>query len=117
MTLSSLLQKAFQVHGAVPRHFARDGSALRPIHMLIEVTYRCNLRCTFCQYLDIIEHRTTPVGPVLGDLPLEFIKRRVDEFPRRRLVSFTGGDVSVRRDFPEILSHASRHHKTHLVSN
>lgn len=117
MKFGWLLQKAFQLHGALPRRLFASGRAFSPIHMLIEVTYRCNLRCTFCQYLDIIEGRTKPVGPVKGDLPIASIKQRVDEFPAGRLVSFTGGDVSVRKDFAQILAHASQRHRTHFISN
>jgi MoaA/NifB/PqqE/SkfB family radical SAM enzyme len=117
VNLGWLLQTAFRLHGALPRRWSRLGSAWSPIHTFVEVTYRCNLRCQFCCYLEIIEGRTLPVGPVVGDLPLEAIKRRVDEFPRGRLITFSGGDVSVRKDFPQMLAHAGRRHRTHFVSN
>jgi len=117
VNLSWLLEKSFELHGVLPRWLWHDGRAFQPIHMLMEVTYRCNLRCNFCQYLDIIEGRKEPVGPVRNDLPKESLLRWIDEFPRGRLITFAGGETMVRKDFPEIMAHAARHHRTHLITN
>jgi MoaA/NifB/PqqE/SkfB family radical SAM enzyme len=117
VNLSWLLERLFELHGALPRLLWKDGRAFSPIHMLMEVTYRCNLRCNFCQYLDIIEGHKKPYGPVQADLSFADIARWIDAFPRGRLISFTGGETLVRRDFPEILAYASRHHRVHLITN
>jgi len=117
VNLSWLLQRLFELHGAVPRLLWRDGHAFSPIHMLMEVTYRCNLRCNFCQYLDIIEGRQKPYGPVQGDLDRADMLRWIDAFPRGRLITFAGGETMVRKDFPDILAHASRRHRTHVITN
>lgn len=117
VNLSWVLERLFELHGAVPRWLWRDGRAFLPIHMLIEVTYRCNLRCTFCQYLDIIEGKTKPFGPSAADLNLADIKRYIDELPRGRLISFAGGETLVRKDFPDILTHATRKHRVHVITN
>lgn len=117
LNLSWLLQKAFELHAAVPRRLWPDGRAFLPIHMMIEVTYRCNLRCNFCHYLDLIEGKAAPIGPVKGDLRRADIMRCIDELPRGRLVSFAGGETLVRRDFPEILTHAARRHRVHIITN
>lgn len=117
INLSAALQALLSLHALIPRLLWRDGRAFLPIHLLIEVTYRCNLRCNFCQYLDIIEGRQAPAGPVIGDLPADAIRQRVDELPRGRLITFTGGDVTVRKDFLDLLAHASRRHRTHIISN
>jgi len=116
MNLSWLLQKLFELHSKVPRALFRSGRAFSPIHMMIEVTYRCNLRCNFCQYLDIIEGRKKPLGST-RDLPLADIKRCIDELPRGRLISFAGGETLVRKDFPEILAYAARRHRVHIITN
>lgn len=117
VNLSWLLEKLFELHGTIPRRLWRDGRAFLPIHMLIEVTYRCNLRCNFCQYLDIIEGRTKPHGPSPGDVDAAVLKRCIDELPRGRLISFAGGETLVRKDFPEILAHAARRHRVHIITN
>lgn len=115
--LSWLLEKSFELHGTIPRRLWRDGRAFLPIHMLIEVTYRCNLRCSFCHYLDIIEGKTEPHGPSKGDLSFEDITRYVDDLPRGRLVSFAGGETLMRKDFPDILARAARRHRVHIITN
>jgi MoaA/NifB/PqqE/SkfB family radical SAM enzyme len=44
-------------------------------------------------------------------------KRVIDDVPRLALVSFTGGEPLVRSDIVELIRHASRRHKTHLITN
>ncbi len=117
INLSWMLQKLFELHGTIPRLLWRNGQAFLPIHLMIEVTYRCNLRCNFCHYLDIIEGKAKPIGPSARDLSLDDILRYVDGLPRGRLMSFTGGETLVRKDFPEILAHAARRHRVHIISN
>jgi MoaA/NifB/PqqE/SkfB family radical SAM enzyme len=117
LNLSWMLEKMFELHGTIPRRLWRDGRAFLPIHMLIEVTYRCNLRCSFCHYLDIIEGKAKPVGPSQGDLPLAELKRHIDALPKGRLISFAGGETLVRKDFPEILAHTARRHRAHIITN
>jgi len=117
LDLSRLLERLFDLHAAVPRVLHADGRAFLPIHMLVEVTYRCNLRCNFCQYLDIIEGSAQPRGPSQKDLLRADILRRIDELPFGRLITFCGGETLVRKDFPEILAHASRAHRTHVITN
>ncbi|HYD47023.1 MAG TPA: radical SAM protein [Terriglobales bacterium] len=115
--LIGLLDSFFTLHGAIPRWWRKDGYAFSPIHMMMEVTFHCNLRCNFCQYLEIIENKIKPYGPSSRDLPLADILRYIDELPRGRLISFTGGETLVRKDFPEILSRAAEHHRVHIVTN
>ena len=116
INLSSALAQMVQLHGMVPRALFPDGRAFQPIHMFLEVTYRCNLRCNFCQYLDIIKGEVNTVGPV-KEFKTEEIKKAIDEFPRGRLITFSGGETLVRKDFPDVLRYASAGHKTHIISN
>ena len=114
--LSHLFSRMVALHGAIPRKVWKDGRAFDPFHIFLEVTYRCNLRCNFCQYLDIIKGEVETVGPV-KEFKLEEITKAVDEFPRGRLITFSGGETLVRRDFPEILRYASKRHRTHIITN
>jgi MoaA/NifB/PqqE/SkfB family radical SAM enzyme len=116
LNLSALLERVFHLHAVVPQKIWGD-RAFRPVHLFVEVTYRCNLRCNFCGYLDIIEGTVQHVGPKSGEYTREEIERRVDEFPFGRLISFAGGETLVRKDFPDILAHASRRHRTHVITN
>ena len=115
--LSSLLERIFHLHAAIPRAIWPGGRAFQPVHTFIEVTYRCNLRCNFCQYLDIIEGKAKHVGPHAQEFSFEEIRKNVDEVPYGRLISFAGGETLVRRDFPRILEYASRRHRTHVITN
>jgi len=114
--LNAILTRLFQAHSAVPRLLSPGGLAFKPLHLSIEVTYRCNLRCNFCQYLDIIEGTTKHVGPV-GEFTFEQICAAIDQFPRGRLITFTGGETLMRKDFLRILEHACRRHRAHVISN
>jgi MoaA/NifB/PqqE/SkfB family radical SAM enzyme len=114
--LSRLFSRLVALHGAVPRAIWKDGRAFDPLHIFLEVTYRCNLRCNFCQYLDIIKGEVETVGPV-KEFAFEEITKAIDELPRGRLITFSGGETLVRRDFPEILRYASRTHRTHIITN
>ncbi len=116
INLSKALSDMVFWNGAVPRAIWKDGRAFDPIHMFLEVTYRCNLRCNFCQYLDIIKGEVNTVGPV-KEFTTDEIKKAIDEFPRGRLITFSGGETLARRDFPEIIRYASEGHRTHIISN
>jgi MoaA/NifB/PqqE/SkfB family radical SAM enzyme len=116
INLSAALSRLVQIQALIPRTLPRKGSAFRPINLLLEVTYRCNLRCNFCQYLDIIEGEATPIGPV-KEWETGEMKTVIDQIPRGRLITFSGGEVLVRKDFLDILQYASKHHRTHIISN
>ncbi len=116
INLSAAFAKMVELHGSVPRALWKDGRALDPLHIFLEVTYRCNLRCNFCQYLDIIKGEVQTVGPV-KEFKTEEIKDAIDQFPKGRLMTFSGGETLVRKDFPEVLTYASKDHRTHIISN
>lgn len=116
INLSQAFADLVALNGQIPRAIYKDGRAWKPLHIFLEVTYRCNLRCNFCQYLDIIKGEVKTVGPV-KEFTTEEIKKAIDEFPRGRLITFSGGETLVRRDFTEILSYASKTHRTHIISN
>lgn len=69
-----------------------------PFFSSIELTSRCNLRCTFC-YLD---HSDT------DELSTEEIKDYLDQLARlgSLFLSLTGGEPLLRKDFWEIVRHA-----------
>ncbi|MDQ8158176.1 MAG: radical SAM protein [Gemmatimonadota bacterium] len=67
----------------------------RPVLLNFEVTMRCNARCGFCDYWK------TPADARLGELnDFAEIARRFSPM----LVTFTGGEPTLRRDLEEIVA-------------
>jgi radical SAM protein with 4Fe4S-binding SPASM domain len=120
MSSSSLpIVKLYELikHGysAIPYRFFRNGAALPPLHYILELTRRCNLRCQMCQYIDWL--KSTPGAEQReGELSTEEWHGVIDQIPGRSLITFTGGEVYVRQDFPELLEHACRS-RVHIISN
>ncbi|HWZ82370.1 MAG TPA: radical SAM protein [Terriglobales bacterium] len=71
-----------------------------PISVHMDVTYRCNERCVHC-YLDHDDH---------GEMTTAEIKGVLDQLAEAGVffLTFSGGEVFMRRDFFEILEHARR---------
>jgi radical SAM protein with 4Fe4S-binding SPASM domain len=69
-----------------------------PMSVHFDVTYRCNERCVHC-YLDHDDH---------GELTTAEIKRVLDELADAGtfFLTFSGGEVLMRRDFFELLEYA-----------
>lgn len=72
----------------------------KPIACVYEITPRCNLRCGFC-FVALDPY----VGPYL-DTPRA--KEAIDRLADAGILfmTFTGGEICSRRDFPEIYRHA-----------
>lgn len=71
-------------------------------HAYFELTYRCNARCIHCYE----EHCPSPAG----ELTYDEICRALDELRAMDTmqVTFTGGEVSMRRDFIDICRYATQ---------
>ncbi len=69
-----------------------------PISVHLDVTYRCNERCVHC-YLDHEDH---------GEMTTAEIKNVLDQLAEAGVffLTFSGGEVFLRRDFFEILEYA-----------
>ncbi len=110
------LQKILpRVYSFLPFHF-RPESSFPPVQTFFEVTYRCNLRCDMCHYLEIIEDTETN-RTYKNELSTDEVKRAIDAVPRRMLITFTGGEAFMKADFLEILRYAGRRHKVHVITN
>jgi radical SAM protein with 4Fe4S-binding SPASM domain len=77
------------------------GKALKlgiPIHVHLDITYRCNERCVHC-YLDHEDH---------GEMTLAEIKSVISQLAEAGTLHLTlsGGEIMLRTDFFEILEHA-----------
>ena len=71
-----------------------------PFDVQFDITYRCNERCVHC-YLDHDDH---------GELSTAEIKNILDQLADAGvfLLTFSGGEVFMRRDFFELIEHARR---------
>jgi radical SAM protein with 4Fe4S-binding SPASM domain len=69
-----------------------------PLSVQFDLTYRCNERCVHC-YLDHDDH---------GEMPTTEIKNVLDQVADAGVffLTFSGGEVLVRRDFFEIVTYA-----------
>jgi len=90
--------------------------SLPPVQAFFEVTYRCNLRCDMCHYLEIIEE-TESKKTYKNELSSEEVKKAIAKLPRFSLITFTGGEAFMKSDFMDILEFATKRHKVHIITN
>jgi len=90
--------------------------AFPPIHAFFEVTYRCNLRCEMCHYLEIIEETETQ-KKYKEERSAEEVRRAIDSLSRLSAITFTGGEAIMKSDFQEIFDHACSRNKVHIITN
>ena len=110
------LQKILpRLYSFLPFHLAPENS-LPPIQAFFEVTYRCNLRCDMCHYLEIIDDTETN-KTYKNEMSADEIKKAILKLPRMSLITFTGGEAFMKNDFMEILKFATKRHKVHIITN
>ena len=87
--------------------FSNKAEALRiPVSGSIDLTARCNLRCIHC-YLGQRSHRQGQRHPEMNTRQILSIIDEITEAGCLYLL-MTGGEPLLRKDFPEIYSHAKR---------
>ncbi len=71
-----------------------------PLNVQLDLTYRCNERCVHC-YLDHNDH---------GEMSTAEIKHLLEEMANAGvfILTLSGGEIFLRKDFFEILEHARR---------
>lgn len=71
-----------------------------PLNVQLDLTYRCNEKCVHC-YLDHNDH---------GEMTTAEIKHLLDEMAEAGVfvLTMSGGEIFLRRDFFDILEHARR---------
>lgn len=114
--IADLYEVAQRVYSAVPYKYFKNGYAFPAWHYYFEVTRRCNLRCRMCQYIEWLEN--VPVkAQKEGELSTDEWHHVIDQVGRLSFVTFTGGEPFVRKDFMDLLTHASKKARTHFISN
>lgn len=114
-SVTNMYRKVTRLYSELPYRFG-SGRALPAWHFFFEVTRRCNLRCKMCQYIDWLESVPTKMQAD-NELTTEEWLSVIDQTPPWGLITFTGGEVFVRRDFMQILEHACKKRRVHFISN
>jgi radical SAM protein with 4Fe4S-binding SPASM domain len=114
--VAGLYRHAMRLHSGIPFRLMPGGRAFPAWHYFFEVTRRCNLRCSMCQYRDWFE-RHSPAELIEGELTTDEWRGVVDQTGRFSLITFTGGEPWVRQDFLELLEYASARRRTHFITN
>jgi MoaA/NifB/PqqE/SkfB family radical SAM enzyme len=92
--------------------FARAVWRGGPFNVLVQVTNRCNMTCSFCAFW--------PNGaPPEQELTVRDYERLSEQLARHgaMLISVEGGEPTLRTDLPDIVRVLSRHHLTALFTN
>ncbi|HKU69034.1 MAG TPA: pyrroloquinoline quinone biosynthesis protein PqqE [Candidatus Baltobacteraceae bacterium] len=73
----------------------------RPLSVLCELTYRCNLQCPYC-------YNPTDLDTYRDELDTQQWKRVLADAAQMGVVQahFSGGEPTLRRDLPELIAHA-----------
>lgn len=80
-----------------------NGPAPRPLSLLCELTYRCNLQCPYCYNpVDLESYR--------DELDADCWKSVLAQASDLGIVQahFSGGEPTLRRDLPDLIEHAAR---------
>jgi MoaA/NifB/PqqE/SkfB family radical SAM enzyme len=116
LNLYALYHFAEHLYTGFSRHLP-GGYALPPLQMVMELTYRCNLKCEMCfQRRQMEQLHLRPGGPA-QELSLEEIQRIIAQTPPWSLIIFTGGEPFVRADILDILAYAAKKRRCHVVTN
>jgi MoaA/NifB/PqqE/SkfB family radical SAM enzyme len=92
--------------------FAATVVQKRPFDVMVQVTNRCNMECSFCDFWP----NPAPKDQELSVEEFRRISRELDELGCF-LVSIEGGEPFIRKDLVEIVEAFSRHHIPALFTN
>jgi MoaA/NifB/PqqE/SkfB family radical SAM enzyme len=112
----SLLQGAERAYGTIPKRLPwMNGRAFPPFFVVLELTYRCNLKCPYCY--ELFRPSDKNVTSKTKELKPAEIQSVVEQLPRFTLVTVNGGEIFTRSDLREILSIILAKHRCHLYTN
>jgi MoaA/NifB/PqqE/SkfB family radical SAM enzyme len=114
--ITELYQRVTRLYTDLPYRFSGSGRSFPTWHYFFEITRRCNLRCVMCQYIDWLEETPARVQAEDELTTQEWIDV-VNQTGRWSLITFTGGEVFVRKDFMEIFEHACAKRRVHFITN
>lgn len=110
----SVSRKAYgfvkKMHDELP-YRAFDGHAFRPLKVIFEVTYRCNLRCEMCYLVHEGRERKR------DELTADEIKRVISQLTRKIPVAFTGGEPLLKEGIMDVLRYTSKRNTCGILTN
>lgn len=113
--ISGIFNRVKGTYGSLAKRL-HPALRLPPLRVTFEVTYRCNLSCPFC--FQEFAREQSPDFKKTFELSNEEILAAVDDLPRHTLITFNGGEVFVRKDFPELLrAIRARGRRCNIVTN
>ncbi len=93
------------------------GYALPPLQVVFELTYRCNLKCSFCYQRRQVDQLGVRASDKARELTADEIKEIIRHTPLWSLIVFTGGETLLRKDALEIIAYAAQKRRCHIVTN
>ena len=102
------------VYYDLPRMTFR-GRALPCRNLVIELTYRCNLKCQMCSIMNEIEFRESNHKD--AELKENEIIDIIDQLPENSNVTFTGGEIFLKKGIEEIIKRAAGKHRVTIATN
>ncbi len=104
-SISSMMRDDFRPRPNV-RFAAFDRSRVRyPVLAEIALTYRCQNRCSFCYAASPARRQD---GPAMTTAEVERVIDRIAHEAHVPTLSFTGGEATLRKDLPRLVSHGAR---------
>lgn len=92
-----------------------NGKALPCRNLIMELTYRCNLSCEMCFIVNDTAAREKLNSD--GELQTDEILEVIRQLPSGSNITFTGGEVFLKKGVDEILSKAAAEHNVTIASN
>lgn len=113
--ISAIFDRVKAAYGSAAKA-VHPRATLPPLRVTFELTYRCNLSCPFC--FQEIAREQSPEFKKNFELSNEEVLGVIDSLPRHTLITFNGGEVFVRKDFPELLRAVrARGRQCNIVTN
>ncbi len=115
LNLGRLYDAMSSLYTYIPYHLF-PSRAFPPLHLFVELTYRCNVRCEMCQFLPLLEGTELSrkkTEEISADEIIEFVRT----FPRTTVVTLTGGEPFLRKDLPQIIESLAKRNKIHIITN
>ncbi|MCX5696767.1 MAG: radical SAM protein [Candidatus Omnitrophica bacterium] len=81
-----------------------------PLRVGICLTHRCNAACYMCDIQNILRHHQ-------GELTLAELAPLIERLPGWSIITFTGGEPTLTKDFMDIIRISSRRHRVQVLTN
>jgi len=91
------------------------GKAFHCRNIILELTYRCNLSCQMCSIMNEISYRENKRRD--AELSKNEIINIIDQLPSNSNVTFTGGEVFLKKGIEEIIRKAAAKHTVTIATN